>query len=194
MESDKKEIQISAPKFYEQSSHLALISRIYEEVVGESIYPQFYFGIVAALQLYGGEIPEESFPFFCTYLYHAGKERVIFDVDGSRHPIPEFDPNDPMCKDCRPLVDITLALYAFTSSLEDEIAIKDHLGGIFSYSGIGIEGVEDGYHLTKDEFLKMKEAVVTRFELNDSNKKEEFRQSVILQIKQLIKIFEKGQL
>ena len=190
MEERKDEVSISSPLFYQYSSHLGLLVRFYEEVVGKDTYPRVYLGIFASLDLIGSTIPEDAFGFYCTCLYHACTERVIYDVDGSKTPIPPFDPNDPMCADCRELVDLALVQYAFMSSLEDKIhALKDFLGPIFSFSGIGVEGVDDGYHQTKDEFAGYMNEIRAKV-LPDETTRAEYKQWLSSRINELVRIFE----
>lgn len=190
MDERKDEVSISSPLFYQYSSHLGLLVRFYEEVVGKDTYPRVYLGILASLDLIGSTIPEEVFGFYCTCLYYAGKQRVVYDVDGSQTPIPPFDPNDPMCADCRELVDLALVQYAFMSSLEDKKhPLKDFLGPVFSFSGIGVEGVDDGYHQTKEEFKGYMDQVRAKV-LSDEAAEMEYRNWLNTKIKELIRIFE----
>ena len=190
MEERKSEIQISSPIFYRYSSYLGLIVRLYEEVLGKESYSKVYLGILASLELMMNDIPEEAFGFYCTNLHEAGTERIIMDADGSRTLIPEFDPNDKMCEDCRELVDIALAQYAFIASKDGPNPLKDYLGAIFSYSGIGVEGVDDGYHLKQKDFIPIYEKMRAQYGLGDEQTSSLAKVNLKQRLDQLVRIFE----
>ena len=189
MEERKSEVTVSSPIFYNASANLGLAVRLYEETLGEDEYDQGYLGILASIEMLADEVPEEAFSFYCTMLFHAFSERLIYDADGSKTPIPEFDPNDPMCADCRPLVDIAIAQYAFLAAKDEPNPMKDFLGPIFSLSGIGIEGLDDGYHIKNDELKSFYDRIKQVYCPEDKALREQSKQNLKRKVDSLIEIF-----
>ena len=151
-----KQISISSPKYFSYSMNLGLIVRFYEEILGKGTYELKLLGVMAAMELTGHIIPSDIFEYYGYCLDYAVNKRIVIGVDGSKTPIPPFDPDDPMCKDCHELVDIAIVNYAFIAHLEGdpEIPMKDYLGGVFTFSGVAFEGVEAGYHLDGSQEAK----------------------------------------
>ena len=148
MAERKSEIELSSPEFFQHSCNLGMIVHFYQEMLGNDAFGLKELGMLASMELLGDAIPNDVFEFYARCIDYAVDNHVIIDVDGFKTAIPPFNPDDPMCADCRELVIIAMVQYAFVASIQGETnPLKDYLGGIFSYSGIAFEGVDEGYHL-----------------------------------------------
>ena len=193
MEERKDEISISSPEFFEGSAYMAILTHFYQDHLEEEM-PQKVLGILASIELNIEHIPQDLFNFYCLYLYEAAANRIIINDDSNapkKTPIPEFDPNDKACLDCRPLVDIALAQYAFLRSRGDQKhSISDYLGGIFSYSGVAVEGVDDGYHLKSVQVKKAYDLIASSY-VATKEAEETFKKTLALKARSLKDLFEK---
>ena len=191
MAERKSEIEISAPIFFQYSCNLGLITHLYQEALGEEQVPLKYLGILASMELLGEMIPEDVFEFFGYCLEYAASNHVIIDTDGSKTPIPPFNPEDPICVDCHELVDIAMVQYGFVASIQGGTnPLKDYLGGIFTYSGIAFEGVDSGYHLKDEQIQDIYRQLKASFMPNEKAS-QQYRALLLQKIDYLKNIFEK---
>lgn len=190
MAERKTEISISSPEFFSYSRNLGLIVHFYEEMLEEEKFPLYLLGVMGSLELLQDSIPEEVFEFYTYCIEMAANKRVIIDVDGTRTPIPPFDPDDPMCRDCHELVDIALTQYAFIASVKGESnPLSDYLGGVFAYSGIAFEGIEDGYHLKSEETQDIYKQLYASLAPN-KEARIAYKERLLQRLRQLTQIFE----
>lgn len=191
MAERKNEIEISAPLFFQYSCNLGLITHLYQEALGDEAIALKYLGVLASMELLGEIIPEDVFEFFGYCLEYAASNHVIIDTDGSKTPIPPFDPEDSLCIDCHELVDIAMVQYGFVASIKGGTnPLKDYLGGIFTYSGIAFEGIDSGYHLKDDQIKGIYEQLKNNFMPNE-DAAHRYREQLIQKINYLKNIFEK---
>ena len=86
---------------------------------------------------------------------HLGKDKTL--------EFPEWDPDDTEKKDCYPLCDAFMCLYAWNSAAKDSNnPPENYFGPIFSVGGYVLDGMHCGYHATDDTIKELEKDYLTR--------------------------------
>ena len=89
---------------------------------------------------------------------------------GTRNAVrwPAWDPEDHHDEDCHPLCDVFFSYYSYYLYSQKKVVVPDFaLGPIFTLSGVAMEGIARGYHVSDDNmhelYPKFKETVEKSF-------------------------------
>lgn len=134
-----------------------LLCRVCEDNLPEETTPFERFFVPVFVASFLGRslfVSPEGFNAFVSSAIEASTHRCMLKNHRQRVDFPEWDPEDHYEEDCRHLADVFFCFYAhklFSSGVTE--LPEQSLGAIFTLSGLALEGIARGYHLS-DETMK----------------------------------------
>lgn len=155
---DKSVVEIDQKEMEDYAKCFGLLCRVCEDNLPEETVPyerSFVPAFCACFMARGLFASHEGFNAFVSSSIEVTAQRCMLKNHKQRVDFPEWDPEDHHEEDCRPLADVFFCFYAHKLFASGAVELpEESLGAIFTLSGLALEGIAKGYHLTDEDVKK----------------------------------------